>query len=446
MKDHGKKGCEEKHKKGVTVKMSSIIGLHAREILDSRGNPTIETEIWLESGVISRAAVPSGASTGTYEAVELRDGGERFMGKGVQKAVTNVNEVIAPEIVGLDPVDQGYIDNLMIDLDGTENKEVLGANAILSVSMAIARAASLEHDLPLWSYLGGLGPFLMPTPFMNVINGGEHADNNLDIQEFMIVPHGADSIEDAIRMGVETYHCLKKNLKHQGLSTGLGDEGGFAPNLDSNRQALDIIIQSIQSAGYQPGSDISLALDVAATEIYKEGKYLLSGENKQLSASGMIDYYKELCGSYPIISIEDGMAEEDWDGWKLLMSKLGSEIQVVGDDLFVTNKGRLSKGINEGSANSILIKLNQIGTVTETLEVIRLASNKGFSAMISHRSGETADSFISDLAVAMSVGQIKTGAPARVDRIEKYNQLLRISEVSVEGIPFASLEMIKCRK
>jgi len=426
--------------------MSSIIGLHAREILDSRGNPTIETEIWLESGVISRAAVPSGASTGTYEAVELRDGGERFMGKGVQKAVTNVNEVIAPEIVGLDPVDQGYIDNLMIDLDGTENKEILGANATLSVSMAIARAASLEHDLPLWSYIGGLGPFLMPTPFMNVINGGEHADNNLDIQEFMIVPHGADSIEDAIRMGVETYHCLKKNLKQQGLSTGLGDEGGFAPNLDSNRQALDIIIQSIQSAGYQPGSDISLALDVAATEIYKEGKYLLSGENKQLSASGMIDYYKELCGSYPIISIEDGMAEEDWDGWKLLMSKLGSEVQVVGDDLFVTNKGRLSKGINEGSANSILIKLNQIGTVTETLEVIRLASNKGFSSMISHRSGETADSFISDLAVAMSVGQIKTGAPARVDRIEKYNQLLRISEVSVEGIPFASLEMIKCRK
>ncbi len=441
-----KRVVKKNTKRGVTVKMSSIIGLHAREILDSRGNPTIETEIWLESGVISRAAVPSGASTGTYEAVELRDGGERFMGKGVQKAVTNVNEVIAPEIVGLDPVDQGYIDNLMIDLDGTENKEVLGANAILSVSMAIARAASLEHDLPLWSYLGGLGPFLMPTPFMNVINGGEHADNNLDIQEFMIVPHGADSIEDAIRMGVETYHCLKKNLKHQGLSTGLGDEGGFAPNLDSNRQALDIIIQSIQSAGYQPGSDISLALDVAATEIYKEGKYLLSGENKQLSASGMIDYYKELCGSYPIISIEDGMAEEDWDGWKLLMSKLGSEIQVVGDDLFVTNKGRLSKGINEGSANSILIKLNQIGTVTETLEVIRLASNKGFSAMISHRSGETADSFISDLAVAMSVGQIKTGAPARVDRIEKYNQLLRISEVSVEGIPFASLEMIKCRK
>jgi len=425
--------------------MSSIIGIHAREILDSRGNPTVETEVWLESGVISTAAVPSGASTGTYEAVELRDNESRYMGKGVLKAVSNVNEILAPELVGLDPVDQKYIDQLMNELDETENKARLGANAILSVSMAIARAAASESGLPLWRYLGGLGPFTMPTPMMNVINGGEHADNNLDIQEFMIVPHGASSFEEALQMGVETYHNLKKQLKSDHYGTGLGDEGGFAPDLGSNSQALDIMIESIKAAGYVPGKDISLALDVAASEICEDGSYHFSGEGKTMDPVQLIDYYQDLCSNYPIVSIEDGMAEEDWDGWAMLMERVGKDVQIVGDDLFVTNRTRLDKGIRNRSANSILIKLNQIGTLTETLEVIAMASANGFSSVISHRSGETADSFISDLAVAVASGQIKTGAPARIDRIEKYNQLLRISESSIEEIPFAGLSTFRCR-
>jgi len=428
--------------------LSSIVGIHAREILDSRGNPTLESEVWLESGIIASAAVPSGASTGSFEAVELRDGDSRYMGKGVLKAVENVNEKIAPEIVGLEVSEQKCIDKIMIDLDGTSNKASLGANAILGVSLAVARAAAKEVEMPLWGYIGGLGPFSIPTPMMNVVNGGRHADNNLDIQEFMIVPHGAASFSEALRMGAETYHSLKKILAGKGLNTALGDEGGFAPDLKANSEAIEMIMQAIEEAGYTPGDQISLALDVAASEIFDSGihKYVFKGENKTFSVNELIDYYSELCGKYPIISLEDGMSEEDWDGWSELEGKLGRNIQIVGDDLFVTNPERLGRGIEAKSANAILIKLNQIGTLSETLDVIELAKSHGFGTVISHRSGETSDAFISDLSVATNAGQIKSGAPARVDRIAKYNQLLRIEEDSSGIAPFSGLGKVKCSK
>ena len=418
--------------------MAEIVGVHGREILDSRGNPTVEVEVWLEDGTNARASVPSGASTGSFEAVELRDGGDRYVGKGVLKAVENVNTVIEPAIIGMDPADQAEIDMLMIDLDGTENKGRLGANAILGVSLAVARAAAKIHDLPLWSYIGGLGPYLLPTPMMNVVNGGAHADNNLDIQEFMLVPHGASSFTDALQMGVETYHALKKILKKSGHSTAIGDEGGFAPNFKTNAEAFQYLIDAIGEAGYEPGEQISLAMDVAATEFYKGGVYDLEGEGRKLSAA-------ELCGKYPIVSIEDGMSEEDWDGWALLTKKLGDKIQLVGDDLFVTNPVRFERGIREGVANSILVKLNQIGTLTETLKVISMAKKAGYSAVISHRSGETADPFIADLAVATAAGQIKTGALARTDRVSKYNQLLRIEEMLGDVAQYAGIHGINAR-
>ncbi len=426
--------------------MSSIIGIHAREILDSRGNPTLESEVWLESGIVATASVPSGASTGSFEAVELRDGDDRYMGKGVRSAVRNVNDRIAPEIIGLEAGEQKYIDRVMIELDGTHNKGNLGANAILGVSLAVARAAAKEYEMPLWSYIGGLGPFALPTPMMNVINGGKHADNNLDIQEFMIIPHGAECFSEALRMGTETYHALKTILIQKGLNTALGDEGGFAPHLKTNREAIDIIISAIEKAGYVPGEDISLGLDVAATEIFKDGNYIFKGEQKTFSSLELMDYYTDLCSRYPVISIEDGMSEEDWEGWGGLLQKLGSKIQIVGDDLFVTNPERLRRGINDRSANAILIKLNQIGTLTETLEVIDIARSNGLGTIISHRSGETSDTFISDLSVATSAGQIKSGAPARVDRVAKYNQLLRIEEEAFEVAPYSGLSRIKCSR
>jgi enolase len=423
--------------------MSTIVGIHGREILDSRGNPTIEVEVALECGVIGRAAVPSGASTGTFEAVELRDGGSRYMGKGVLKAVENVNERIASEVVGMDVSEQSYIDGSMIDLDGTPNKGALGANAILGVSLAVARAASDYYDMPLWGYIGGLGPFTLPTPMMNVINGGAHADNNLDIQEFMVMPYGASSFSEALRMNVEIYHTLKKMLKEKGYSTSLGDEGGFAPNLGSNREGFDILVDAIGKAGYTPGDQVGIAVDVAASELFSDGVYSFKGEGKSFSAEDLNGYYEGLCRDYPIVSIEDGMAEEDWEGFALMTETLGDKIQIVGDDLFVTNRDRLSKGIEMNSANSILIKLNQIGTLTETLEVIRTAKNAGFSTVISHRSGETSDTFISDLSVAVSAGQIKTGAPARTDRVAKYNQLLRIEEAIGCCTPYAGSSSIR---
>ncbi len=426
--------------------MSTIVGIHGREILDSRGNPTVEVEVILESGVVGTAAVPSGASTGTFEAVELRDGGDRYMGKGVLKAVENVNDKIAPEIIGMDVAEQAYIDRAMIDLDGTANKGVLGANAILGVSMAVARAASIYFDMPLWGYLGGLGPFSLPTPMMNVINGGAHADNNLDIQEFMVMPYGAESFSDALRMNTEVYHHLKAMLKKKGYSTALGDEGGFAPNLGSNREGFDILVEAIEKAGYRPGDQIGIAVDVAASEIFSDGVYTFKGEGKRFSSEELNDYYISLCKDYPIVSIEDGMAEDDWSGFALMTATLGKEIQIVGDDLFVTNKERLRRGIDEKSANAILIKLNQIGSLSETLEVIRTARNAGFATVISHRSGETADSFIADLAVAVGAGQIKTGAPARTDRVEKYNQLLRIEEAIGDNSPYAGLSSINCSR
>ena len=409
--------------------MSHIVGINAREILDSRGNPTVEAEVWLDDGVMARAAVPSGASTGKHEAIELRDKDKRYGGKGVLRAVENVNEKIAPEIIGLDPIEQKLIDKIMIDLDGTPNKSNLGANAMLAVSLAVARAAALERDIPLWRYIGGLGPFSLPTPLMNVINGGAHADNSLDVQEFMIVPHGADSFEEALRMGVEVYQSLKKLLKNKGKNTSVGDEGGFAPNLSGAEEALDVLVEAITAAGYKPGEEVSLALDVAASELYEDGLYCFKGEGKKYSKEQLVEYYVKLCRSYPfIISIEDGMAEDDFEGWKMLTQALGDEVQLVGDDLFVTNPQRLMQGISQGIGNAILVKLNQIGTLTETLDVVDMALRHSYSAIISHRSGETDDPFISDLAVATGVGQIKAGAPARIDRVAKYNQLLRISE------------------
>ncbi|KPU26473.1 enolase [Caloranaerobacter sp. TR13] len=412
--------------------MTMIIDVYAREILDSRGNPTVEVEVWTESGAMGRAAVPSGASTGAFEAVELRDNDKtRFLGKGVTKAVENVNEIIAPAIIGMDALDQVAIDMKMLELDGTENKGKLGANAILGVSMAVAKAAADALGMPLYQYLGGVNAKTLPVPMMNILNGGKHADNNVDIQEFMVMPVGAPNFREALRMGAEVFHNLKKVLKEKGLNTAVGDEGGFAPNLGSNEEALATIVEAIKKAGYKPGEEIALALDVAATEIYDKEKkvYRLAGEGKELTAEELVNFYSDLVDKYPIISIEDGLDEEDWEGWKLLTEKLGNKIQLVGDDLFVTNTKRLSKGIEKGVANSILIKLNQIGTITETLDAIEMAKRAGYTAVVSHRSGETEDATIADFVVATNAGQIKTGAPSRTDRVAKYNQLLRIEDM-----------------
>jgi enolase len=410
--------------------VSTIIDeIIAREILDSRGNPTIEVEVYLEDGAMGRAAVPSGASTGAYEAVELRDNDEeRFNGKGVLKAVENVNTIIAPDIEGYDATDQLGIDQAMIELDGTPNKSRLGANATLAVSMAAAKAAASALGLPLYQYLGGANSKVLPVPMMNILNGGKHADNNVDIQEFMIMPVGAPDFAEALRMGAEVYHKLKSVLKKKGLNTAVGDEGGFAPMLGSNEEALAVIIEAITAAGYSPGDEIMLALDPAATEFYKGGKYVFEAEGTSRTAVEMVDYYAMLVDKYPIISIEDGLAEDDWEGWQKLTERLGGRIQIVGDDIFVTNTERLARGIKTGVANSILIKLNQIGTITETLDAIEMARQSGYTAVVSHRSGETEDAMIADLVVAVNAGQIKTGAPCRTDRVAKYNQLLRIEE------------------
>lgn len=408
--------------------MTIITDVYAREVLDSRGNPTIEVEVYLESGAMGRAMVPSGASTGEHEAVELRDGGDRYMGKGVLKAVEHVNEDIAPELVGYDALDQIGIDQLLIDLDGTHNKSKLGANAILGVSMAVARAAADALDVPLYVYLGGFNAKTLPTPMMNIINGGEHADNNVDIQEFMVMPIGAEKFADALRMGAEIFHNLKAVLKSKGYNTAVGDEGGFAPNLSSNEEALQTIIEAIEKAGYKPGEEVVLAMDVAASEMYEDGKYNMKGEGVVKTAEEMVEYYSQLVAKYPIVSIEDGLDENDWDGWKKLTEALGDKVQLVGDDLFVTNTTKLAEGIEKGIGNSILIKVNQIGTLTETFDAIEMAKRAGYTAVISHRSGETEDSTIADIAVATNAGQIKTGAPSRTDRVAKYNQLLRIED------------------
>ena len=416
--------------------MSVIELVYAREVLDSRGNPTVEVEVALESGAVGRAIVPSGASTGAFEAVELRDGDKgRYIGKGVEKAVANVNEIIAPELEGMDAFDQPAIDALMIELDGTHNKGKLGANAILGVSMAVARAAAEELGLPLFQYIGGVNAKQLPVPMMNILNGGEHADNSVDVQEFMILPVGAESFREGLRMGAEVFHSLKKVLSERGLACGVGDEGGFAPNLGSNREALE-------KAGYKPGDDVRLGLDVAATEMYdKETKlYDLKHEGKKLTAEQMVDLYEEWVNNFPIVTIEDGLDEEDWDGWKVLTERLGKKVQLVGDDLFVTNTERLERGIEAGVANSILIKVNQIGTITETLDAIEMAKRAGYTAVISHRSGETEDTTIADLAVAVNAGQIKTGAPSRTDRVAKYNQLLRIEEMVGEQARYCGMK------
>ncbi len=418
--------------------MTEIVDVKAREILDSRGNPTVEVDVLVTSGETGRAAVPSGASTGTREALELRDQDKnRYGGKGVIKAVQNVHDIIAPEIIGRDAGDQAALDRFMIELDGTANKSKLGANAMLGVSMAAARAAAATHCLPLYQYLGGINARYLPVPMMNIVNGGAHAANNLDIQEFMIIPVGAKNIAEAIRMGAQTFHSLKKILNDKGMNTAVGDEGGFAPDLESNEAALQNIIQAIEAAGYQPGKDIGLALDVAASEFCKDGKYLLKSENKELSAADMIDYYERLVDQYPILSIEDGLGEQDWENWTVMTDRIGSAVQLVGDDIFVTNPQIFAKGIREGVGNSILIKLNQIGTVTETLDAIAMAQQAGYTSVISHRSGETADTFIADLAVAVNSGQIKTGSMSRTDRVAKYNQLLRIEEDLGPGALFA---------
>lgn len=413
--------------------MAMITDVYAREILDSRGNPTVEVEVYLEDGTISRAAVPSGASTGMFEAVELRDGDKsRYLGKGVLKAVENVNDIIGPAIIGYDATEQVAIDKIMIELDGTPNKGKLGANAILGVSMAVAKAAAESLDLPLFQYLGGTNAKELPVPMMNILNGGAHADNNVDIQEFMIMPVGAENFAQALRMCAEIYHTLKNVLKGKGLATGVGDEGGFAPNLGSNEEALQVICEAIKEAGLEPGKDIMLAIDAASSEFYKDGKYELAGEGKTKTAAEMVDFYEELVNKYPIISIEDGLAEEDWDGWNVLTERLGKKVQLVGDDLFVTNTERLSKGITNDTANAILIKVNQIGTLTETFDAIEMAKRAGYTCVISHRSGETEDATIADIAVAVNAGQIKTGAPARSERVAKYNQLLRIEDLLAE--------------
>ena len=413
--------------------MAVITDVYAREIMDSRGNPTVEVEVYLEDGTIGRAAVPSGASTGQFEAVELRDSeSPRYLGKGVLQAVANVNDIIGPAILGFDASEQVAIDGVMIELDGTPNKAKLGANAILGVSMAVARAAAESYDLPLFQYLGGTNAKELPVPMMNILNGGAHADNNVDIQEFMIMPIGASSFMEALRYCAEVYHTLKGVLKAKGLATGVGDEGGFAPNLGSNEEALQVITEAIEKAGLVVGKDIVFAIDAASSEFYKDGKYHLAGEGKVKTAAEMVEYYAELCEKYPIYSIEDGLAEEDWEGWKLLTERLGKTVRLVGDDLFVTNTERLSRGIKEDTANAILIKVNQIGTLTETFDAIEMAKRAGYTAVISHRSGETEDSTIADIAVAVNAGQIKTGAPARSERVAKYNQLLRIEDMLAE--------------
>lgn len=410
--------------------MSEIVDVYAREILDSRGNPTLEVEVFLESGAFGRAAVPSGASTGEREALELRDGDKsRYLGKGVLKAVDNVNDVIADELIGMEADDQVGIDMKMLEMDGTEYKSKLGANAILGVSLAVAKAAADEAGLPLYKYIGGAGARELPLPMMNIINGGAHADNNVDIQEFMIMPAGARNFAEALRMGAEIFHALKSVLKSKGYNTAVGDEGGFAPDLKSNEEALEVIVEAIVKAGYRPGEDVLLALDVASSELFKDGKYTLENEAQKVkTADEMVDFYENLVNKYPIISIEDGMAENDWDGWKKLTERLGKRIQIVGDDLFVTNPAILREGIKQGIANSILIKLNQIGTLTETLEAIEMAKRAGYTTVISHRSGETEDTTLADLAVAVNAGQIKTGSLCRTDRVAKYNQLLRIED------------------
>jgi enolase len=406
--------------------VAAIEALGAREILDSRGNPTIEVEALLDDGTISRAGVPSGASTGAFEAVELRDGGQRYGGKGVEKAVQAVIDDIAPEVIGYEASEQRLLDAKLIELDGTPNKSKLGANAILGVSLAVARAAAESAELPLFRYLGGPNAHLLPVPMMNIVNGGSHADSNVDIQEFMIAPIGAGTFAEAFRWGAETYHALKAVLKARGLSTGLGDEGGFAPNLDSNREALDLILEGITKAGFTPGRDIALALDVAATEFHKDGAYAFEGGSK--SSSDLIAYYTDLVANYPLVSIEDPLDEEDWDGWKAITDALGSKVQIVGDDLFVTNPIRIARGLASGTANALLVKLNQIGTLTETLDAVDMAHRAGYRTMTSHRSGETEDTTIADFVVAINGGQIKSGAPARGERIAKYNQLMRIEE------------------
>jgi len=410
--------------------MSEIIDIYAREILDSRGNPTVEVEVYLESGVMGRAAVPSGASTGEREALELRDGDKsRYLGKGVQQAVENVNEVITEALIGWEASDQAGIDQKLLELDGTEFKSKLGANALLGVSLACAKAAAEDAGLPLYQYLGGTNAKELPLPMMNIINGGAHADNNVDIQEFMIMPAGADSFKEALRMGAEIFHALKKVLKDKGYNTAVGDEGGFAPNLKSNEEALQVIMEAISAAGYKPGEDVLLALDVASSELYKDGVYTLENEKQpKKSPKEMVDFYEDLVNRYPIVSIEDGMAENDWDGWKLMTDRLGKKIQIVGDDLFVTNPKILKEGIDKGIANSILIKLNQIGTLSETLDAIEMAKRAGYTCVISHRSGETEDTTLADLSVAVNAGQIKTGSLCRTDRVCKYNQLLRIED------------------
>ncbi|HKF32679.1 MAG TPA: phosphopyruvate hydratase [Jatrophihabitantaceae bacterium] len=406
--------------------MATIEAVGAREILDSRGNPTVEVEVGLDDDTMSRAAVPSGASTGAYEAVELRDGGERYGGKGVRRAVDAVLETIGPELVGFEASEQRLIDAALIDLDATPDKSRLGANAILGVSLAVAKAAADSAELPLFRYLGGPNAYLLPVPMMNILNGGAHADSNVDVQEFMIAPIGAGTFSDALRQGAEVYHALKSVLKSRGLATGLGDEGGFAPSLDSNREALDLIVEAIRNAGLTPGTDIALALDVAATEFYKDGSYQFEGTPR--SADDMIAYYDSLLAGYPIVSIEDPLAEDDWDAWKSLTDRLDDTVQIVGDDLFVTNPQRLVRGIELGAANALLVKVNQIGTLTETLDAVELAHRHGYHCMLSHRSGETEDTTIADLVVATNCGQIKSGAPARSERVAKYNQLLRIEE------------------
>jgi enolase len=408
--------------------MPRITAVKAREILDSRGNPTVEVDVYLEGGFRGRAAIPSGASTGSREALELRDGNDRYGGRGVLRAVENVNREMAPELVGREALDQAAIDALLVSLDGTRDKSRLGANAILGVSLAVAKAAALSLGLPLYRYLGGADARLLPVPMMNILNGGKHADNNVDIQEFMVLPWGFPDFREALRAGVEVYHALKKVLKKRGLSTSVGDEGGFAPDLGSNREALEVIVEAVEEAGYRPGDEVALALDVAASELYEGGVYRFAGEGRELDAGSLVDYYEELLRDLPIVSLEDGMAEDDWEGWALLTSRLGSRVRLVGDDVFVTNPELLKKGIEEGVANAILIKLNQIGTLTETLEVMRMAQSAGYLRIISHRSGETEDTTIADLAVATGCGLIKTGAPARTDRVCKYNRLLRIQE------------------
>ena len=415
--------------------MAIIEFIDAREVLDSRGNPTVEVEVILDSGAAGRAIVPSGASTGAFEAVELRDGGERYGGKGVLTAVKNVLDVISEEVLGFEANEQRAVDLAMIELDGTPNKAKLGANAILGVSLAIAHAAAEEAELPLYQYVGGPNAHILPVPMMNILNGGSHADSNVDIQEFMIAPIGAESFTEAVEMGAGVYHALKKVLKDRGLSTGLGDEGGFAPNLDSNREALDLIVEAIKKAGYEPGKQVALALDVAASEFYENGVYKFEGANK--TSEEMIDYYAELVEAYPLVSIEDPLSEDEWDAWKALTSEIGGRVQLVGDDLFVTNPARLKKGIELGAANALLVKVNQIGSLTETLDAVEEAHRNGYRSMTSHRSGETEDTTIADLAVATNSGQIKTGAPARSERVAKYNQLLRIEEQLGEAAVYA---------